>query len=119
VVGLTVMRRRIEDFRRAFKALSRVSPGAAEGFSGFMDAILAGGALDVKTKELIALATAVAVGCKPCIAVWVQRSLAAGATRDEILEAACVAVLMGGVPALTRMVEVEEALDEFAWKPSI
>ncbi|MEM2123314.1 MAG: carboxymuconolactone decarboxylase family protein [Candidatus Bathyarchaeia archaeon] len=113
------MWRHIEDFKKAFAALSRSNPGAADGLSGFMEAILAGGALDAKTKELIALATAVTNGCEPCITVHVQRSLAAGATRDEVFEAAGVAVLMGGVPALTRIVEVEKAVDEFAWRPSV
>jgi len=38
-------------------------------------------------------------------------SVAAGATRKEILEAAGVAVLMGGGPAFTHVAEVIKALD--------
>ncbi|MBS7645321.1 MAG: carboxymuconolactone decarboxylase family protein [Candidatus Bathyarchaeia archaeon] len=113
------MRRRVEDFKGGFEALSKGNPRAAEGFSTFMDAILEDGALDAKTKGLIALAAALAAGCESCVAVYVQRSLAAGATRDEVSEAAGVAVLVGGASALARMAEVERALDEFAWRQSI
>ncbi|MGC8849502.1 MAG: carboxymuconolactone decarboxylase family protein [Candidatus Bathyarchaeia archaeon] len=113
------MRRHVEDFKKAFAALSGSNPRAAGGFSAFMDAVLGDGVLDAKTKGLIALATALAAGSESCVAVYVQRSLAAGATREEVFEAAGVAVLVGGASALARMVEVERAVDEFAWRPSV
>jgi len=37
----------------------------------------------------------------------------AGASKEEILEAATVAILMGGGPALTYIAEVRKALEEF------
>lgn len=113
------MQESIEDFKKAFAMLARNIPKATNCFTEFMNATLAKGALDTKTKELIALGTAITARCKYCIAIHVQKSLAAGATKDEIIEAAGVAVLMGGGPALTYVAEVKKALDEFAPETSV
>jgi alkylhydroperoxidase/carboxymuconolactone decarboxylase family protein YurZ len=55
----------------------------------------------------------VAQHCTPCIYLHVQKAIEAGATRKEIMEAAGVAVLMGGGPAFTHVGEVIKALDAF------
>ena len=69
--------------------------------------------LDTKTKELIALATAITARCKYCIGLHVESALKAGATKEKILETATVAILMSGGPALTHVAEVVKALNEF------
>ncbi|EQD27133.1 alkylhydroperoxidase like protein, AhpD family [mine drainage metagenome] len=45
-------------------------------------------ALDTKTKELIALAAGLVKHCEWCIAYYVKGSNDAGATKEEIFEAA-------------------------------
>jgi len=89
-------------------------PKQMEGFGKFMEAVEAPGALDGKQKELIAVALSVTAHCHWCIAYHVNGALKAGASRDEIMESAWVAVLMGGGPAAMYMQLVEEALDDFA-----
>ncbi len=106
----------IADFQEMMGVLSKESREAMHHFRAFMDSVLEKKVLDTKTKELIALGTAITARCKYCIAIHVKKSLAAGATREEILEAATVAILMGGGPALTYVTEVKKALDEFAIK---
>ena len=59
-----------------------------------------------------ALAVGLAVRCKPCIYLHVQKALKAGASREQILEAAEVVVMMAGGPAYTHVPEVIKALDE-------
>lgn len=71
------------------------------------------GVLGEKYKELINIALAIVQECEWCIAHHVNRALEAGATEDEILEAAWMAVLMGGGPALVHVGLVLEAIDEF------
>lgn len=71
------------------------------------------GALDTKTKELMALSIAIAVRCNGCIAFHVHDALKAGATRQEIVETIGVAILMGGGPAMVYGCEALEALDQF------
>jgi alkylhydroperoxidase/carboxymuconolactone decarboxylase family protein YurZ len=46
----------------------------------------------------------------------VQKCLDAGATRQQILEAASVAVMMGGGPAYTHIPIVADTLDELQGK---
>ncbi len=71
------------------------------------------GALPSKTKRLIALALAVGDGCEWCIALHVKGSLDAGASKDEIIEACFVSVLMAGGPAVFHMGLVMDAIKEF------
>lgn len=52
------------------------------------------GAISTKEKSLIALACAVAVKCEHCVKAHKEKALNAGATMDEILEAAAVAGLV-------------------------
>lgn len=107
------MEKSIEEFQDAMKALMKNNRNSMRDFQEFMGHVLEPGALDTKTKELIALGTAITARCKYCIALHVKKSLEVGATREEILEAATVSILMGGGPALTHVAEVKKALDEF------
>lgn len=107
------MKEAIEDFQEAMKLLSKNNPDVIRDFKRFMNSVLKEGYLDTKTKELIALGTAITARCKYCIGIHVQKALEAGASREEILEASTVAILMGGGPALTYVAEVKKALEEF------
>lgn len=82
-----------------------------KGFGGLHHASMADGAISKKDKELIALAIGLAVRCESCIYAHVQAALKAGATREEIVEAAGVAVMMSGGPGYTYVPRVFEALD--------
>ena len=104
----------LADFGTAMEQIKAQTPDVVNGFGGMFAKIMKAGALDVKQKELIALALGVASRCKPCIILHVQKSLKAGATREEILEAAAVTVMMGGGPAFTHIPVVLAALDELA-----
>ncbi len=73
----------------------------AKAFGPLFQSLMKEGALSVKQKELIALGVAVAVKCEPCITAHTEKCLAAGATKAELMEAAGVAVVMGGGPAYT------------------
>lgn len=74
---------------------------------------LADDALSTKTKELIALGIAITVRCDGCISYHVHDALQAGATKEEIVEAISVAVLMGGGPATIYGSEALDALKQF------
>ncbi len=71
------------------------------------------GAIDVKTKELIALGIAIAIRCGGCIAFHVHDALQAGATDADIQETIGVAILMGGGPAVMYGCEALDALKQF------
>ncbi len=81
-------------------------------FQGLMKESTEGG-LSVKHKELIAMAIGVAVRCDACIYTHVEKCLKAGATPTEVMDAAGVAVMMGGGPAYTCTSLVAAALEHF------
>ncbi|MEA1904547.1 MAG: carboxymuconolactone decarboxylase family protein [Candidatus Hadarchaeota archaeon] len=110
------MKKNIDDVQETMKVLSKEERETMHNFRKLENSVLEGGVLDTKTKELIALGTAITARCKYCIGIHVQKSLAAGATKEEILEAAAVAILMGGAPAMTYVTEVRKSLEEFRAK---
>jgi AhpD family alkylhydroperoxidase len=61
----------------------------------------------------MALSIAIAVRCEGCIAFHVHDAIAAGATRQEIVETIGVAVMMGGGPAAMYACDAFEALEQF------
>ena len=68
----------------------------SSAFGGLQQATFQDGALDVKTKELIALGIAIAQSCDGCMA-WHNAALnRLGASVEEIAETCGVAVEMGG-----------------------
>jgi AhpD family alkylhydroperoxidase len=72
------------------------------------------GALDEKTKELIALALSVAARCDPCIGFHTQSLVKLGATRQEVDETLGVTVYMGGGPSLMYAASACAAFEEFS-----
>ena len=89
------------------------SPAIMQAFQKLHHAGATDGILSAKTKELIALSIAVVVRCDGCIAFHVNDALKAGASREEIVEALDVAVLMGGGPAMIYAIEALDALAQF------
>jgi AhpD family alkylhydroperoxidase len=83
-----------------------------EAFTGLFSKTMADGALPTKQKELIALGIAVAKQCKPCITLHVKKSIDAGASKNEMLEACCVAVMMSGGPAYTHIPIAIETIEQ-------
>ncbi len=94
------------------EALPKLMPS----YSTFRKEVYRDGALSQKTKRLIALAAGLQAGCTRCVQGQTKDAVAAGATKDEVLEAVAVAVVMGGtaVSAETwRVVKVLEELGEW------
>ncbi|WP_461210994.1 carboxymuconolactone decarboxylase family protein [Desulfocurvus sp. DL9XJH121] len=76
------------------------------------EAVYAGGALDTKTKRLMALAVALTHGCRGCILAQLEYALAAGASAQEVLEACSVAISMGGTMSCAETTRVVEYLEQ-------
>ena len=88
-------------------------PEVMKGFSALAHAATQNGALDKKTKELIALAIGVAVRCDGCIGFHMQALLKLGASKAEIEETLGMAVYMGGGPSLMYAANIIAAYKEF------
>jgi AhpD family alkylhydroperoxidase len=100
-----------ENNAAAMKNVRTAMPEILSGFGGLHRSAMAPGNLSAAQKELIALAIGLAVRCENCVYAHVSAALRAGATREQILEAAGVAVLMQGGPTYTYLPRVTEALE--------
>lgn len=89
-------------------------PEVMAGFSTLAQAATKDGALDKKTKELIAMALAVANHCPGCIGFHSQTLVKLQASREELMETLGMAVYMGGGPSLMYAAEALEAFEEFS-----
>jgi AhpD family alkylhydroperoxidase len=70
------------------------------------------GALDAKTKRLMAMAIALGAGCRNCVLGQATGALELGATREEILETLEVVVSMRGTTGVAESLRVIQLLDE-------
>lgn len=102
-----------EEWPGTMSATKARAPEIGRAFGGFFHALMKDGALSVREKELIALGIGVTSRCEPCIYAHVEKCLKAGATPEQIMEAAGVAVMMGGGPVYTYTPVVAAALEHF------
>lgn len=93
--------------------LGKEIPGPMTGFARLHKKAVEAGALDSKTKELMALAIGIAVHCEGCIAYHTHDAVAAGASRPELLETIGVALMMGGGPASMYAAHALDAIEQF------
>jgi AhpD family alkylhydroperoxidase len=88
-------------------------PGPMSGFARLHKKAIEEGALSSKVKELMALAISIVAGCEGCIAYHVHDAVAAGATRQELLETIGVGILMGGGPGSIYAAHALDAMEQF------
>ena len=72
----------------------RLAPDVHDAFTTFSQRVFAEGALPVKVKQLIAVATAHVTQCPYCIRGHTKAALKHGASAEEIMEAVWVAAEM-------------------------
>jgi len=73
------------------KTLQQLSPEVVDAFFAFDGAVFKDGAVPLKYKELIAVAVAITTQCPYCIDIHAKRAKDAGASEQELAEAAMVA----------------------------
>lgn len=99
-------------------SLLRELPDVVRCFNQLHNTVMSNGVLSEKTKELIAVSISVAIRCQPCIQNHVPAAVKMGNSRDEILEAISVAIMMGGGPAYAYASEAIELLNSLPQKKS-
>ncbi len=97
--------------------MRNTTPDITRAFGAMFQKLMAEGALSVREKELIALSIGMAVRCESCIYSHVEKAVHAGATREQVLEAAGVVVTMQGGPGYVYVPKVIEALDALGVRP--
>jgi AhpD family alkylhydroperoxidase len=102
-----------DELRIPTRELRHAIPKVYAGYAELHDSALAAGTLDVRTKELIALAIAVSKECDGCIAAHAHAAVQHGATPQEAAEAIGVTFLMNGGPATVYGARAFAAFREF------
>ena len=102
-----------DELRAPIRELRHAIPEVYAGYKELHDAALGAGVLDVKTKELIALAIAVSKECDGCIAAHAHAAVQHGASLEEAAEAIGVTFLMNGGPATVYGARAFQAVKEF------
>ncbi|MCH1908493.1 carboxymuconolactone decarboxylase family protein [Stenotrophomonas acidaminiphila] len=102
------------DISRNLTPLRTHNADVMQGFGALSKAAMAAGALDEKTKELIAMAIGVANRCDGCLGFHAKALVRLGATPEEFREMLGVAVYMGGGPSLMYAANALAAFEEFS-----
>lgn len=101
------------DLDKGLLALGKQAPEIMGAYRNVASSASKNGALDSKTKELMALAIGITAQCDGCIAFHMRKAMKAGATKVEIIETIGVAIEMGGGPAVVSGAGALDAYDQF------
>ena len=88
-----------------------LTPDATKAFQAFSQAVFAQGALDTKTKQLIAVAVAHVTQCPYCIRGHTKAALRHEASEAEIMEAIWVAAEMRAGAAFAHSIKALELIE--------
>lgn len=95
------------------KKRNELAPEQAEAWKNFSETVFKAGALDAKTKQLIAVAVAHVTQCPYCIRGHIPGALKAGASKEEIMEAIWVAAEMRAGGATAHTMVAMGAIEEY------
>jgi len=108
------VRQILKDFMGGLETVGKTNGQHVGAFMNLLDTTYNPGALETRAKELISVGIAAYARCEYCIVFHVYKAYEAGATAEEIMEAAMVAVTFGGGPSLAYSVTVlKDAVEEF------
>lgn len=94
------------------RARKETAPEQYQAFQEFNQRVFNDGALDAKTKELIAVAVAHVTQCPYCIESHTKQAYKAGANREQIMEAIWVAAEMRAGAAYAHSAIALNALEQ-------
>ncbi|MDP8260759.1 MAG: carboxymuconolactone decarboxylase family protein [Candidatus Kappaea frigidicola] len=102
----------LDEFSRLMSDINKSIPEEYAAFLKEKEALVKSGKIPEKTKWLLLLIASVAQKCPVCVPRAVQHCLKAGWSKEEMLEACMVAVLVGGSSVMTFVTLVNKAVEE-------
>ncbi|MDB5823533.1 MAG: alkylhydroperoxidase AhpD core [Herminiimonas sp.] len=103
----------LSNTRKASAPLASANPKLLTAYQGLNAAQGSNGALDAKTRELIALAVAVTTRCDSCIASHANAARQAGVTEAELSDALGTAIALNAGAAYVYSLRAMEAFGQF------
>jgi len=100
----------LKQFNEAMVDIRRAIPKEYDAFIKEKEIVTKSGRIPEKTKWLLLLVASVTQKCPVCIPRAVQHCLDAGWSKEEMLEACMIAVLVGGSSAMTYVTLVDKAI---------
>ncbi|MBR0599907.1 carboxymuconolactone decarboxylase family protein [Sinanaerobacter chloroacetimidivorans] len=108
------VREMLNSFVGGLENLAQTNGDMVGAFMGLLGSAYEPNALDIKTKELISVGIGCYNRCEYCIVYHTYKAFEAGATKEEILEAAMVSVAFGGGPSMAYSVTLlKDCIEEF------
>ena len=98
--------------KRSFNLLGGPNPKMLEAYRNLAAAQGSNGALDAKTRELIAMAVAVTTRCDGCISSHAAAAIKAGATEAELSDALGTAIALNAGAAYVYSLRAMEAFKD-------
>ncbi len=92
--------------------LMELMPDMAKQLGEQINETFKDGAIDAKTKRLLALAVSLSAGCRNCTLAQTEYALNLGATKEEFLETIAVVVSLRGTTGVAESLRVIQFLDE-------
>ena len=106
------VKKTLVNFSDLMKDIERSVPKEYAAFINEKEVITKSNKLDAKTKWLLLLIASVVQKCPVCIPKAVEHCLKAGWSKEEMLEACMVAVLVGGSSVMTFVTLADKAIEE-------
>ena len=100
------------DINKQLAKLHKEIPQVMTSFASLSQAATKDSALDKKTKELIAMALAVANHCPACLGFHAQSLVKLNTSREEFVDMLGMAIYMGGGPSLMYAAQALSAFEE-------
>ena len=104
----------LKEFNILMLDIRKAIPDQYSAFLDQKEVITKSARVDGKTKWLLLLIASVTKKCPVCIPSAVKHCLDAGWSKEEMLEACMVAVLVGGSSVMTYLTLVEKTIQEFS-----
>ncbi len=102
-----------ETTRELIEKKAALAPKNIEAWRNFSKTVFQAGALDEKTKQLIAVAVAHVTQCPYCIRAHTPQAMRKGASKEEIMEAIWVASEMRAGAAYAHATIAMEEMEAF------
>lgn len=106
----------LASLKRHYGLIGETNPKFLSAYRDMNASLESNGALDVKTRELIAVAVAVTTRCEACIASHTAQAVQAGATEAELSAALGVAVSLNAGAAFAHSMKAIDAYRAFGIK---
>ena len=107
-----------QQINATLKEMSEVNPGVIKAYVAMHHANAASTRLDARTRELIALAVSVTLRCDGCINAPTDAAFKAGASKEDIVDALGVAMMVNAGAAMVYSARTIDAFDAKTRPPS-